>query len=398
MAREIEYASVVPLSVETTTPAFEAYSKFREEFETTANCAIKNSFGDKESGKVGTLSQSSVDKMSVVWLAEKYQDLGRDITRADIENGATSRFDKLMAERAMQQFDTIKHAKFNHEGGFLLIGSREKDVLTGKDIDKTLRSIEDQRRSMDMVAPLFANNGELFNKLAEDHNGKWSINYWDLKDARRADDRAKAKGDSLYTAEERAVIDNLYKKWGSADMRRVEHRGQGDTMGCDGVLNFDTVAKGTGFDSPEEVFVAANEMNAHAIKETEEVCFGENLNMEDLQKAVQMQRDAKAQIEAASKYTVKPGQGFDRIARDVLTTENGASPQEASVVEYSSQIAGLNGYNRESYDPRVRSLQPGDVVKVHDDEWKLNRHLDATIEVQQFLNDTVNSRLELRNQ
>lgn len=393
MAREIETTSFEPVSVEVTTPAFEAYSRFREDYENSPKCAVRSSMSDSQSGRVGTISDAAVDKMAVVWLAEKYKELGRDITRQDIEDGVNSGFDSLMADSALKQFETIKRAKFNHEGGFLLIGSKEKDVLTGKDIDKTLKGIENQRRSLDLVAPLFANNGELFDKLAEDHNGKWSINYWDLKDARKADDRAKAKGDRLYTDEERQVIDNLYKKWGSSDMRRIEHRGQGDTMGCDGLLSYDTVAKGAGFANPEEIHVAANAHSKYLADFVQNKCETEEQNMNVIQEARRMTREDQAAIEASMNYSVKPGQGFDRIARDVLTQQNGQKPQESSIVQFSTEIAQRNGYlSREEYD-KQRNLKPGQSVRIHDDEWKMMRHLDSTIRIQEYLDQNLNAEV-----
>ncbi len=393
MAREIENARIEPVSVEVTTPAFEAYAKFREDYESTAGCAVRGSMNDNVTGRVGTLSDAAVDKMAVVWLAEKYKDLGRAITRTDIEDSATSGFDTLMSQSALKQFESIKHAKFNHEGGFLLLGSREKDVLTGKDIDKTLKEIENQRRGLDLVAPLFADNGALFDKLAEDHNGKWSINYWDLKDARKADDKARSKGDQLYTDEERKVIDTLYKKWGSADMRRLEQRGQGDTMGCDGILNYDTVARGASFNNPEEIHVAANAHSGYLAESVAAKCESEEQNMSVLQEARRMTREDQAAIREGMHYSVKPGQGFDRIARSVLSNENGKTPDEASVVQFSSEIAQRNGFDRNTYDPKARSLQPGQRVQIHDDEWKMMRHMDSTIRIQEYLDNNLNSEV-----
>lgn len=393
MAREIESTNIEPVSVDVTSPAFEAYAKFREDYDNTAKCAVRGSMSDNATGRVGTISDAAVDKMAVVWLAEKYKDLGRDITRADIEGGATTKFDSLMAESALKQFESIKHAKFNHEGGFLLIGSREKDVLTGKDIDKTLKQIENQRRGLDLVAPLFANNGELFDKLAEDHNGQWSINYWDLKDARKADDKARSKGDKIYTDEERKVIDTLYKKWGSADMRRLEQRGQGDTMGCDGILNYDTVASGASFNSPEEIHVAANAHSGYLAESIASKCENEAQNLAVLQEAQRMTREDQAAIRESMHYSVQPGQGFDRIARSILSRENGKTPDESAVVQFSSEIAQRNGFNRDTYDPKVRSLQPGQRVQIHDDEWKMMRHMDSTIRIQEYLDNNLNAEV-----
>lgn len=391
MARNFENASVEPLSVDVTTPAFEAYAKFREDFDSTAPCARRTSLDGNLNGTPGSVKDATVDKMAVVWLAEKYKELGRDVTRADIENGATTKFDKLMSEHAMKQFDAIKHAKFNHEGGFLLIGSREKDVLTGKDIDATLKGIENQRRSMDLVAPLFANNGELYDKLAGVHNGQKSLNYWDLKDARKADDKARSKGDSIYTAEERQVIDTLYKKWGSADMRRVENRGPGDDMGCDGVLTYRSAARGAGFEYAQDMDITLNG-STFVAAQVRDVCEGEARNSEVLSEAIRMTREGRRQIEANSQHVVQPGEGFDRIARHALTRENGQTPSEAEVVQFSSDIATRNGYSRND-DVTVRAIQPNQVLELHGSDWKTLKHLDNVIKVQEYLDQNLDNDL-----
>ncbi len=391
MSRNFENASVEPLSVDVTSPAFEAYAKFREDFDSTAPCARRTSFDGNTNGTPGLVKDATVDKMAVVWLAEKYKELGRDVTRADIENGGTSKFDKLMAEHAMNQFDTIKHAKFNHEGGFLLLGSYERDVLTGKDIDATLKGIESQRRSMDLIAPLFANNGELYDKLAGTHNGQKSLNYWDLKDARKADDKAHAKGDTVFTAEERQIIDNLYKKWGSADMRRVENRGQGDTMGCDGILTYSSAARGAGFNYAQDMDITLNGRQFVAA-EAKEVCKDEAHNMDVLKEATRMTREGQKEIEANSRHVVQSGEGFDRIARHALTRENGQRPSEAEVVGFSQDIAKQNGYSR-SDDVTKRAIQPNQVITLHGSDWKASRNLDLDIKVQEYLDRNLNNRL-----
>lgn len=392
MARELDNQSMEPLSVEVTTPAFEAYSRFREDYENTAGCAIRGSMSDRETGRIGTLADTTVDKMAVVWLAEKYKDLGRSITREDIAGGATSKFDSLMAESALKQFETIKHAKSDREGGFIGIGSREKDELSSKDIDQTLKKMENQRRSLDLVNPLFANNGELFSKLAEEHDGKIGITYWDLKDARKADDRARAKGDKVYSDEERQAIDALYKKWGSSDMRRVEHRGQEDTMGCDGLLTYDTVARGAGFDNPEDLHAAANARSGYLKEAVAEKCKGEESNLNVLREARRMNQENLRAIEEAAHHTVERGEGFDRIARGVLRRESGKTPSEPDVVDFSSDIAKLNGFDRDTYDPKVRSLHPGQRIQVRDHMWQASRQLESYEKVQQYLDQNLNAQ------
>jgi hypothetical protein len=63
------------------------------------------------------------------------------------------------------------------------------------------------------------------------------------------------------------------------------------------------------------------------------------------------------------------------------------------VVQFSSEIAQRNGFDRNSYDPKVRSLQPGQRVQIHDDEWKMMRHLDSTIRIQEYLDQNLNNEV-----
>ncbi len=72
-------------------------------------------------------------------------------------------------------------------------------------------------------------------------------------------------------------------------------------------------------------------------------------------------------FKARSEYTVRPGQGWDRIARDVLRQEkDGSHTNERNVVGLSDHIAKGNGWEGR-LDPK-KMLHPGDKVRVISDE------------------------------
>jgi hypothetical protein len=70
------------------------------------------------------------------------------------------------------------------------------------------------------------------------------------------------------------------------------------------------------------------------------------------------------ELEIVGHYTVKPGQGFDRIARDLIRHKDGVqNPSERDVVELSDRIAKMNGLNGRT-DERARRLQAGSTIEI----------------------------------
>lgn len=82
---------------------------------------------------------------------------------------------------------------------------------------------------------------------------------------------------------------------------------------------------------------------------------------------------------------MQKGDGFDKIARHVLTNESGNVPNEKDVVDFSSSIAKLNGFERQSYDPKIKSIHPGQRIQVRDDNWKLAERMMVVGEVAEFV-------------
>ncbi|CAN5369012.1 hypothetical protein BH11CYA1_BH11CYA1_30410 [soil metagenome] len=78
-------------------------------------------------------------------------------------------------------------------------------------------------------------------------------------------------------------------------------------------------------------------------------------------------KNAAEHFQARAIYTVRPGQGWDRIARDVLRQEkDGSHTNEGLVVALSDHVAKGNGWEGR-LDP-TKMLHPGDQVRVMTDE------------------------------
>lgn len=78
-------------------------------------------------------------------------------------------------------------------------------------------------------------------------------------------------------------------------------------------------------------------------------------------------KSAEEHFQARSIYTVRPGQGWDRIARDVLRQEkDGSHTNESLVVALSDHVAKGNGWEGR-LDP-TKMLHPGDKVRVMTEE------------------------------
>ncbi len=78
-------------------------------------------------------------------------------------------------------------------------------------------------------------------------------------------------------------------------------------------------------------------------------------------------KSAAEHYQARAIYTVRPGQGWDRIARDVLRQEkDGSHTNESLVVALSDHVAKGNGWEGR-LDP-TKMLHPGDQVRVMTDE------------------------------
>ncbi len=92
------------------------------------------------------------------------------------------------------------------------------------------------------------------------------------------------------------------------------------------------------------------------------------------------QRQLQVHINAEAHYTVKPGQGFDRIARDVIKTHSSDDSYRdpRKVIAYSDHIAKMNG--RTSRLDKTPCLQPGEDLKVFDDAW-VNAQIKARMAV-----------------
>jgi hypothetical protein len=110
-----------------------------------------------------------------------------------------------------------------------------------------------------------------------------------------------------------------------------------------------------------------------------------------LRNARKMWSQSSKSIDEHSHYSVKNGQGFDRIARQVMSKETGAAPAEPDVASYSKSIAQMNGYDRDNYDPKAHSLQPGQTIQVHDQQWQDAQRLKSIGEIQDYVRESIDN-------
>ncbi|MBS1998569.1 MAG: hypothetical protein JSS86_19725 [Cyanobacteria bacterium SZAS LIN-2] len=92
-------------------------------------------------------------------------------------------------------------------------------------------------------------------------------------------------------------------------------------------------------------------------------------NPELTRQRAQFQQQLEQHVRAEAHYTVKQGQGFDRIARDVIRTHSNDNSykSEAKVTQLSDHIARLNG--REGRLDKKPVLKPGEDLQIFDNEW-----------------------------
>ncbi len=97
--------------------------------------------------------------------------------------------------------------------------------------------------------------------------------------------------------------------------------------------------------------------------------------------AADFQKAAIAHFQAAAVYTVKPGQGWDRIARDTLRKSGDpAATNEGQTEQFSDAIAKMNGLSGRLDKSHV--LQPNEQVRVRDDAW-IQAQVDHAMKIMQ---------------
>jgi hypothetical protein len=353
------------VEIDNHSPSSEAFQDFQWQLHQLQICPK----GAAEAVPAGPgVTESQLDKMSLVWLAKQNESLGRDITKADLSASQASEFDSLMASHVLNQYEAIRHAHYDPDHGFLHL--QEKEALTKADIDASLQKVEQQRQSMDYADPLVRDNGALFNMIAKDHDGVQSINYWDLKEVRQLDDYRHSIGSTLLTDDQRAVVDDMYHRWSKGEVRTIEDVPSNAAMGCDGAITMQSLAKGTGFTSAEELKAQFN-------RTVDSIDSATNCAQTRIRNNRQVLRHAKADyqsslrdIEAFSHHIVQQGEGFDKIAQQNLSSKNNPAPSEQDIVAESQKIAKMNGFDRNTYDPKKNPLQPGQDIVVHDEQWK----------------------------
>jgi len=94
---------------------------------------------------------------------------------------------------------------------------------------------------------------------------------------------------------------------------------------------------------------------------------------------------AVAHFKAEAVYTVKPGQGWDRIARDAMRKSGDDASNEGKVETLSDQIAKMNGLSGRLDKSHI--LQPGQQVQIRDVAWIQQQAEKAVADFQKKITD-----------
>jgi hypothetical protein len=357
----------------------------------------------KDSGSMGALS--------VAWLhdnAPRY-DINNDkrIDKREINAAISNSQDALeqaLLVGARDQYQSIKHA-----GGEGFLGIR-RDSLSHHDFDQFSTKGDAQRdraaaafeqnaarqtNSQQVMEPLLANSAgdkehSLFYVLDNIKGGSpdGKISKGDLKSFIKQYDRAALNGGDVdqgaFTRENRDYVQRLLDNWDKSEV--VDLRGT-HKEGAQAVPNSYITEKslmaasgmdvGTGdfYRSFQRVNEPADQPLPPApeivekVKEPAADCVTKAPEVDLQAQRADFERQLRQHIDQEAHYTVKPGQGFDRIARDVIRThsDNDLYKNEVYVEQYSDKIAKMNGrHGRLDMKP---VLHPGDSLRVFDDKW-----------------------------
>jgi hypothetical protein len=197
-------------------------------------------------------------------------------------------------------------------------------------------------------------------------------------------DRAAFNGGDInqgvWTKANRDFAQHLAQNWDTPEVVALrgmytEQNEHGSSQGTNQYMTERSLVAASGYNSGSSLYQAFETPRAQAPQTLKEVTpaphtvkyapTGEQL----AQARADFHRQLQQHINAEAHYTVKPGQGFDVIARDVIKAhshdESYKSPQR--IVALSDKIAKMNGRTgRLAKDP---VLQPGEDLTVFDDTW-----------------------------
>ncbi|HEY9783808.1 MAG TPA: hypothetical protein V6D17_00305 [Candidatus Obscuribacterales bacterium] len=202
-------------------------------------------------------------------------------------------------------------------------------------------------------------------------------------------------GAGHFTPENRAYVQDLVDNWDSPAVRRL--RGTWTTTDRDGrteehanrTITADSLREAAGISKEADLFGPFIARREQPVVAEEPVVKPElNLFIESDQRATnpepirpakpspeeiaEMRKSFENQVNSianeAAIYVVKPGQGFDRVARDVLRADTGLKqPPERQVVRYSDEIAKMNGWTGRLDTSKM--LQKHQPIRVRSAEW-----------------------------
>lgn len=335
-----------------------------------------------------------------------YEVNGR-LDRNEIESGLqsprASQEDLQMLSFLHNNYEALKKQNsglFGHRDS-ISIGDLEKNLEIQEEAatkNKEARAAaaklaSDQAQSRDLMQALLTTEDgnhyhSLFRTLDGIKGGKYDnkVSKGDLERFLKEYDRHARHGDvgnGHFTAGNRAYVQELVDKWDTGAVRRLRgtymtRDNDGDmveransTISADSLREAAGMAKRADLFSPfvQKIETAANvEPVIEAVPEE----LPDAVAAPTPEQIAAMREDFERHVsrisEEAAHYRVKPGQGFDRVARDVLRHDTGEQhPPERNVVGYSDEIARMNGWNGRLDTSRM--LQKEQVIRVRSTDW-----------------------------
>jgi len=339
-------------------------------------------------------SNPGFDEVAAAWTNHNAQrfDLDNDGNLAQGEISAAIRSTRDPLERNILVSVRDQYQDIRHAGGDGFLGIRknalEPDDFAGYVGDRQERRNaasaqgREQAQSRYLMQPLLSTddgnpNRSLFRVLDNIKGGErdGNVSEGDLKSFVKQYDRAAFNGadvnSGVFTKANRDYAHGLLQNWDTPEVVALRGKHQ-ETTG------HYTTSRNNWYITESSLLAAsgyARNTNLYKTFETpkpqpkKEELLDPYKDEELARQRAEFQQQLETHVRHEAQYTVKKGQGFDRIARDVIRThsDDGSYKDEHKVIQLSNSIAKLNGrHNRLDKTP---VLHPGQQLQIFDDAW-----------------------------
>jgi hypothetical protein len=343
----------------------------------------------------GLKSSSSFDEVAAAWTRNNTNRFDMDgdqrVDRNEL-NAAIQRsrdpLEKEILVSVRDQYSDIRHA-----GGEGFLGLR-KDSLDHDDFDSFAQQNQERRdqaretrmrqgQSAYLMGPLLANpdgtrERSLFNHLDNIKGGSkdGDLSRGDFERFVQNYDRAALSGSAdvnqgFYTRTNRDYAQRVADNWDSPEIerlrgKRTQQEGHYEREVTNQYITESSLRAAAGYAGNVDLYRTFKPHEAPVPKaEAPHGPTAEQL----AQARAQFEEQVRQHINQEAHYTVKQGQGFDRVARDVIKHHSADETykNEAYVEHFSNNIAKMNG--RHGRLDKTPVLQPGEQLRVFDDNW-----------------------------